>query len=462
MSVRETSVMSGRCVPPANGSLRTKTSVREGLCSITAATASGIAPRWTGMCSAWATIRPRSSKRAVEQSRRSLMFAENAERINAAPISSATARSACPSTWSSIVTISSRLRHPPHGTIPNPHPPGGNPAGGAVELDQGRAARFCSRARGKREGRTGRDLRGSNGDQLQLAAAVRVAVALLVEPVETLLEARAERHSELEGLTVIAEIRLALCRQLSHLAQRPHLAPDVIASLVADCEAERGEHPGGLRYEHGLDPKVVGEIAGVKGPRAAERNQREVAWIPTTLDRNDAQRAEHLRVDDADHVGWVEAGQCPLSCGGVELEAVRERRRKPAEQQVRVGDGRPPAATPVTGRAGIGARALWADAERAAGVDPCERSASGANGVHVDAREPDRQARNRSLGRALGHATADQADVGRRPAHVEREGILEPSRGRDPRRADDAAGRSREQSPRRVRRHLVDRGHSSG
>ena len=33
------------------------------------------------MCSAWAIIRPRSSKSAVEQSRRSLMFAEKAERI---------------------------------------------------------------------------------------------------------------------------------------------------------------------------------------------------------------------------------------------------------------------------------------------------------------------------------------------------------------------------------------------
>jgi hypothetical protein len=52
------------------------------------------------MCSACATIRPASSKIAVEQSRRSLMLAENAERISAAPISSAIARSAKPITWS--------------------------------------------------------------------------------------------------------------------------------------------------------------------------------------------------------------------------------------------------------------------------------------------------------------------------------------------------------------------------
>ena len=104
-SVRETSVMSGRCVPPAKGSLRMKTSLRPGLWLMTAATASGIAPRWTGMCSACATMRPFSSKSAVEQSRRSLMFAENADRTSAAPISSATPRSACPRTWSSMFTL---------------------------------------------------------------------------------------------------------------------------------------------------------------------------------------------------------------------------------------------------------------------------------------------------------------------------------------------------------------------
>ena len=82
---------------------------RAGSCAATAATASGIAPRCTGMCSAWATIRPRASKSAVEQSRRSLMFAENADRTSAAPISSATAAErARRSTWSSMFTLSAR------------------------------------------------------------------------------------------------------------------------------------------------------------------------------------------------------------------------------------------------------------------------------------------------------------------------------------------------------------------
>ena len=75
-SVRETSVMSGRCVPPVNGSLTAKISPGSGSFAMTAATASGIAPRCTGMCSAWAIILPRASNSAVEQSRRSLMFDE--------------------------------------------------------------------------------------------------------------------------------------------------------------------------------------------------------------------------------------------------------------------------------------------------------------------------------------------------------------------------------------------------
>ena len=81
-----------------------KTSFGPGSRAITAATEAGIAPRCTGMCSAWATIRPAASKIAVEQSRRSLMFAENAARTSTAPISSAIARSALPSTCSSTFT----------------------------------------------------------------------------------------------------------------------------------------------------------------------------------------------------------------------------------------------------------------------------------------------------------------------------------------------------------------------
>ena len=62
-----TVVMSGRCVPPRNGSFSVSTSPGEnGARSITARTAAGIAPRCTGMCAACATICPLASKTAHE------------------------------------------------------------------------------------------------------------------------------------------------------------------------------------------------------------------------------------------------------------------------------------------------------------------------------------------------------------------------------------------------------------
>ena len=62
------------------------------------------------MCSACITISPRASNSAVDASRRSLMFAECAERISTAPISSQTARSAPVSTCSSTGSIDRRHR----------------------------------------------------------------------------------------------------------------------------------------------------------------------------------------------------------------------------------------------------------------------------------------------------------------------------------------------------------------
>src|SRR5215472_1016906 len=66
-------------------------------------------PRCMGMCSAWAMTRPRASKIAVEQSRRSLMLVEYEARMSAAPISSATVRRAAPMT-SSVIRSMVRVR----------------------------------------------------------------------------------------------------------------------------------------------------------------------------------------------------------------------------------------------------------------------------------------------------------------------------------------------------------------
>src|SRR5205085_1039811 len=77
-----------------NGSLRIHETPGEWSRSRTAATAAGIAPRCTGMCSACITISPRALNSAVEASRRSLMLAECAAPTSTAPISSHAACSA--------------------------------------------------------------------------------------------------------------------------------------------------------------------------------------------------------------------------------------------------------------------------------------------------------------------------------------------------------------------------------
>src|SRR3989449_2297481 len=85
------SVTSGRCVPPRYGSFRMIWSPSRrvpGKSRIAASTATGIEPRWTGMCSAWATMRPSASKSAQLALIRSLMFGEYAVRRSATPISS--------------------------------------------------------------------------------------------------------------------------------------------------------------------------------------------------------------------------------------------------------------------------------------------------------------------------------------------------------------------------------------
>ena len=115
--------MSGRCVPPLKGSFRIQRSLGDTTwpgsvaSEATASTAAGMDPRCTGMCSACITSSAFASKRAVEQSRRSLMLGEWAARTSTAPISSQIALSPPLRTWSPIGSkagevIGSRRRSP--------------------------------------------------------------------------------------------------------------------------------------------------------------------------------------------------------------------------------------------------------------------------------------------------------------------------------------------------------------
>ena len=102
------------------------------------------------------------------------------------------------------------------------------------------------------------------------------------------------------------------------------------------------------------------------------------------------------------------------------------------------------AAAAVAGRAGLRARALRADAQEAAGVDPGDRAAARADRLDVDQRHRGRDAPfDLVLGRVALLAVDEDADVGARAAHVEREHVRLAERGRDVLGRGHAAGRAR-------------------
>ena len=222
-STRETSVISGRWVPPVYGSFRMKRSPGVG------GRAPGRRPRrraWrrdaTGMCSACATIRPRASNTAVEQSRRSLMLAECAARTSAAPISSATPESAADITrrvaGSIIAEAPTRRRRnapasrrpPTAWRLPSP-PPEGPRTTGRLQRRRHLEPRY-------RDGGG-----GPHRHQLDLAVGIGepVAVAMgIAEPVGQGAR-RLERHRQLERLAVVAQIAGSAARARPVRAEAP-------------------------------------------------------------------------------------------------------------------------------------------------------------------------------------------------------------------------------------------------
>ncbi len=141
----------------------------------------------------------------------------------------------------------------------------------------------------------------------------------------------------------------------------------------------------------------------------------------------------------------------------VELDPARQRRRKPTEDEVRVGDGGQLSATPVAGGAWIRSSALRSDAQRAALVQPHDRASARAYGVHGERRKADGKTANEPLVLPLGDAVHDRAHVRRRPAHVERERVRVSGEGGDARRADDSGGRPGEKSECGMGRGLLER-----
>ncbi len=229
---------------------------------------------------------------------------------------------------------------------------------------------------------------------------------------------------------------------------------------------DRGEHarPGG--DEDRPDPQGVGERTGVQRARPAERDEGALPRVHPPGDRHGAQRLLHGRVDDREHPrrggrGGSHPERLERRGGGTQVQST-----EPGEggvggdapgHEVGVGHRGPPPTPAVAGGPGVGPGALRADHQRAAGVHPGDRPTAGADGVEVEGRQADGQARDLTLGRGRRRPVEDQAHVGAGAAHVEAERGREPVRAGDGRRGPGPAGGARQQQQRRRGCRGVDR-----
>ena len=331
-----------------------------------------------------------------------------------------------------------------------------------------------------------------------------------------------ERHGQLVCLLGVAAVRGALDRTVRlrdprapehrpgpvlHLREAPVERVEVerlhgavegvrpVAAQIGGDEPEGGEPAGDRRHDDLRDVQLLRERRGVDGPRPAERHQAELARVVPALDGHDAKRLRHAVVDDAHdprrrfhdplpegvgHVGADRGFGRPRVDGEPAAEEVGTAQE--SEHHVRVRHRRAASPAAVASGAGLRARALGADPQRAARVDPRDAPAPRAHLREVDDRHPDGMAgavqpapdvalpAHLVLRGGLDAPVLDEARLGRGAAHVEGDEVraadlfAQPLRGDDPGRRprlDGGGGhaeRSRDVENPAVRSHDVKRG----
>ena len=237
------------------------------------------------------------------------------------------------------------------------------------------------------------------------------------------------------------------------------------AADVGQPHAEGREHAGiGVDID-ALHPQHVGDLAGVLAAGAAEAVHGVLGDVIAALDADlldrvghvldrDAQEAlgqilgAHLRV--AGLLGDAGGHILELRPGGVDVQRLvalgAEDRRKLvgldlAQHHVAVGH-RQRAAAAIAGRAGVGAGAFGADLHPALRVGQ-DRAAACRDGMDAHHRRAHPHARDLGLeGPLIGACVV--ADIGRGPAHVEADQLVEAGGLGGAHHADDAAGGARE------------------
>ncbi len=192
------------------------------------------------------------------------------------------------------------------------------------------------------------------------------------------------------------------------LTAAPSSAPASPIWVRDDLEAQVGrqhapgrQHRRDARHDDPPQTELARDVGGVQSGRAAEREQREPPGIDAAPHRDEPHALGHVRVDDAvdarcrrDPVDAERGGdRIDGALGGRAVEPAVAAEEvvgiEIAEHEVGVGDGRAGAALAVAGRTRHRAGALRPDMQDAAGIDPRDRAAAGADAGDVEAVQRD-------------------------------------------------------------------------
>ena len=234
-----------------------------------------------------------------------------------------------------------------------------------------------------------------------------------------------------------------------------------LTGAVKNPSADAAPAAGG--HNDLANPKLARNMGAVHRSRPTHGDDGKIAWIAALFDNMDSGRAGHVFTYQIENPpgGNLDADIKPV---GDDLQRVprpltieghfpAEERRciKKAQCKIRIRDsGRGPAQR-ITGRARRGAGAIGAHLEQAELVHPTNGSTARADLYHVDHRRMDRYAAapleavrttRFEHRRHVRLAITDEARLGRRSTHVEREHIALATLVPDPGPCLGAAGRA--------------------
>ena len=297
------------------------------------------------------------------------------------------------------------------------------------------------------------------------------------------------RHGDLESLPVVAQVHVVgggllgaghalrldggrgglgqLVQQAEQLvvadrAERPDVGAGRLVPDHGGGVAVGAQHARRRRDDHRPRAGQPAERVGVQRARAAEGDQREVAGVEALLHGHQAQRAEHVLVDDVHDAGRGRLHAAQLhrvrdgldrGLGGLRVEgdlAAGQLGGQVAEHHVGVGHRRLGAAHPVRGRAGHRPGRLRADPQRPGQRrDVRDGPAARAHRPDVHRGGPHLEVADHGLPPDPRQQVLHQRDVGGGAAHVEREevAVARPARRPRPRRPRRRPGRTAASRP---------------